>query len=535
MATASCQSQQTAKDPGLLRIQAASEQHSSPKKVIFLLVDSLMAQAIDRGVRQHELPAFQYLIEHGQYYKNMVSTFPTMSVSIDSSLLTGHYPDEHHLPGLTWYPQNGSKVIGYGSAPLEVLRRGTRQVLNDTLVELNGRHLNPGLPTIYDDLHQRGLTSGSVNALMYRGPKENNLRLPMPLSELGALPKSLTVKGPDFLTFGALANPLEGTLSLPDGPTDQMGFNDRYAVETAKHLIRTKQLPDFLLVYLPELDGKVHRGGPADLRGIRETDRLLQELLQAYGSYEQALRETIFIVAGDNGMSQVLPKDRNPVIELPKLLKRYNILPTGGTVKPETEVALGVNDTMAYVYSLKPKISLTELADVLQAEQRIDMIVWQENGWITCVKGGSKATLRFKPGGSLADDYRQTWTVEGDDQVLDLKRKAVDSSHTKLMYGKYPDPLRRLQGALNSHEGRFVIATAKPGYELAEAGSPTHPGGGAHGGLDQSTSLVPLIICGTNDKPEFLRIVDLKPFLLNLLNPGERRPDGGKVTPKPVH
>lgn len=93
------------------------------------------------------------------------------------------------------------------------------------------------------------------------------------------------------MTFGALSNPLAGKLSLPVGPADLMGFNDRYAVETVKYLIRTKQLPDFLYVYLPELDGKVHKHGPADLSGIRDTDRELRSMLEAFGSLEQALPE----------------------------------------------------------------------------------------------------------------------------------------------------------------------------------------------------------------------------------------------------
>lgn len=57
------------------RIQLQSIQGTGSKKVIYLMIDSLMAQAIDRGIERNELPAFQFLVEHGQYYKNMVSLF----------------------------------------------------------------------------------------------------------------------------------------------------------------------------------------------------------------------------------------------------------------------------------------------------------------------------------------------------------------------------------------------------------------------------------------------------------------------------
>src|SRR4051794_9390118 len=92
-----CQNTKT-KEHDLLQVK--STHVGNTKKVIFLMVDSLMYQAIDQGVSKQELPTFKFLIEHGQYYRNMVSSFPTMSVTIDSSLITGTYPDTHHVPGL---------------------------------------------------------------------------------------------------------------------------------------------------------------------------------------------------------------------------------------------------------------------------------------------------------------------------------------------------------------------------------------------------------------------------------------------------
>jgi predicted AlkP superfamily pyrophosphatase or phosphodiesterase len=88
----------TPKERDLLQIK--SDAGHPTKKVILICVDSLMAQAIDAGIKQHKLPTFKFLSEQGQYYKDVVSSFPTMSVTIDSSLLTGTFPDKHHVPGL---------------------------------------------------------------------------------------------------------------------------------------------------------------------------------------------------------------------------------------------------------------------------------------------------------------------------------------------------------------------------------------------------------------------------------------------------
>lgn len=473
-----CRATSNPKEADLLHIQSTNNTFNGKKKVIFVLVDSLMEQLIQRGIEHNELPVFQYLIQHGQYYPDMISSFPTMSISIDSTLLTGRYPDAHHVPGLTWYPHQGQKVIGYGSAPVEILRRGTKSVLTHALKDLNDQHLNPDVPTIYEDLKQLGFTSGSVNGLVYRGMTSHQIDLPQPLRGLVPLALPFQVKGPDFL-----------------------------------------------LIYLPDLDGKLHKHGLTDREGIKETDQRLSELLEAYESQAQAPNDTILIVAGDSGMSQVLPKEQQPVIDLPKLLQRYHVLPTGQTMNSSTEIALAVNDTMAYVYSLKPENSLKEIADVLRNDPRIDLITWQEDGWIHCVKAGDPAAMRFKAGGDWIDPYNQSWSVQGTEQILDLKRESIsERNQTRhITYGKYPDPLRRLQGALQSHEGRFLIVTAKPGYELAEAGAPTHSGGGAHGGLDASASLVPLIIYGTEKRPDFLRIVDLKAYLLDLLKSESRK------------
>jgi predicted AlkP superfamily pyrophosphatase or phosphodiesterase len=137
-----CQRQQSKlNEQDLLQVKSINGDHT--KKVIFLMIDSLMAQAIDQGIKQKELPTLQFLIEHGQYYKDMVTSFPTMSVTIDSSLLTGTYPDGHRVPGLIWYSSDEKKVINYGTGPMEVFKHGVDPVLVDALINLNGKHLNP--------------------------------------------------------------------------------------------------------------------------------------------------------------------------------------------------------------------------------------------------------------------------------------------------------------------------------------------------------------------------------------------------------
>ncbi|MCA0755881.1 alkaline phosphatase family protein [Paenibacillus sp. N4] len=504
-----------ARGPGeqdLLRIQSAGE--AGNKKVILIVVDSLMAQSIDRGIRQNRLPAFQFLIGRGQYYKEMVSSFPTMSVTIDSSLITGAYPDEHRVPGLTWYSMDDRRLINYGTGPMEVLHQGGGPVLSDALVHLNRSHLNGKLPTIYDELARRGFTSGSVNGLIYRGQTNHTLSIPGWMQAVSPLPDKIQVIGPDFLSLGVLSNPLEGAAHLPVGPFGRFGLNNSFAIETVSYLVRTKALPDFLYVYLPDLDQKLHRNGPSDMAGVEKTDRQLQNLLEAFGSPEQALNEAVFLIMGDSGMTPILPAAQQPEIDLPALLGPERVLSPGEKVSERTELVTAVNETMAYVYALKENQPLKNTAELLLTDPRIDFVAWKEKEWIRVIQASTLKQLKYKAGGGLKDSYNQAWTIEQDGTVLDLK---VNTAGGSVAYGDYPDALRRLSGALHSQNGEFLIVTAKPGYELADKSSPSHKGGGGHGAMYRMESLVPLIISETGHRPKYLRIVDLKAFLLDLV------------------
>ncbi|MBB6636505.1 alkaline phosphatase family protein [Cohnella thailandensis] len=501
----------------LVRIQSETAGKHS-KKIILLVVDSLMPKQIDEGVRRRELPAFRYLIEHGQYYKNMVSSFPTMSVSIDSALITGTYPNEHRVPGLIWYSWKDGEVVNYGTGPMEVARQGVRSTLINGIMRLNGSHLNPKLATLYEDLARRGQTTGSINGLLYRGLTSHRLDIPGWLRGTASLPKEVEVKGPDFLALGTLANPLEGIASLPDEISDRFGLSNAYSISALNYLIENGKLPDFLLVYLPDLDQKIHKKGTNDLDGIKKVDEQLDSVLTRLGSRNKGSDEVVLMIIGDSGMTDLLPADRNSVVRLPELLKDYRILKPGEEVTEETDIVLAVNETMAYLYKLNPNEKLESIAHKLTADSRVDFVAWKEGEWIRVLRDQTNRELAYKPGGEMRDRYEQKWTTQGELSVLDL---ATDEKGRKLEYGRYPDALMRLCGALNSHEGDFLILTAKPGYELADRSSPTHEGGGGHGSLGRQESLVPLILYGTDRKPRYLRIVDLKPFIVSLLTDGK--------------
>lgn len=112
------------------------------KPVIVILIDSLMDKPLQDAIQEGRAPAMQYLLHQGQYFPQVVSSFPTMSVTIDSTLLTGTYANQHHVPGLVWYSDQKKRMILYGNGAKEALKIDQLQVFLDAIYQLNQVHLN---------------------------------------------------------------------------------------------------------------------------------------------------------------------------------------------------------------------------------------------------------------------------------------------------------------------------------------------------------------------------------------------------------
>ncbi|MFD1426334.1 putative AlkP superfamily pyrophosphatase or phosphodiesterase [Kroppenstedtia sanguinis] len=495
---------------------------NTDRKVIWILVDSLMSPAIDQGVNNKELPALSYLIQQGIYNKEMVSSFPTMSVTVDSTLLTGTYPDQHRIPGLIWFDLKEKRLVNYGTGLHEIVSDGIQQTIEDAAIHLNNSHLSKETPTVYEELADRGIQSGSINGMIYRGRANHVLSFPSWMASPTPLPERLKGKGPDFLSLGAFSNPLQEKVPLSEGPAQEFGFNDDYAIETTRYLIQENRLPDFLFVYLPDLDKPIHKkgGGAAERQGLQKLDQNLQKLLDSFSSWEEALEKIIWVIAGDGGQTPIHPSDQNPVVRLDQLFQEYHVLQPGHPPDDQTELVLAVNERSAYVYSLKEEISLQTLADILKTDERIDLIAFPDKGdWIRVLNATTDQELLYRMGEDWTDSYEQAWDLKGDPAALDL---SLDQTKKCLSYGDFPDALARLSASLNSHAGRFLVVTTRPGYELADTSSPQHKGGAGHGSLHRIDSVAPIIIAGTDQKPRHWRIVDLKAFILDLMKSGPK-------------
>ncbi len=488
----------------------SSLQNHTSGGVIVLVIDSLMDKPLQDAIKNNKAPALNYLIEKGQYFPNVVSSFPTMSVTIDTSLLTGTYPDQHKIPGLVWYDKKNNNLISYGSAWQEILMLGVKNVLNNALYHLNNSHISPDVRTIHEELAQNGEQSASVNALVYRGSTSKQLRPPRLATFFKLLPHEIHIKGTSLFSFGSLSqlNPKNRYGHL----WQAYGLNDKFSTSEMIHLIKNGKLPKFTIAYFPVNDKDVHKKGPKTTVGIEKVDHEVQKLLNTYGSWDEALKENVWIVMGDSGQARI-GNDKHALIDLPLLLKNYRIPTLSKSVQHDDQIVLGLNERMAYVYLLDNHLDSTSIATLLKKDQRIGFVAWRKGEDIHVASSEYETVFSFRNGGQYIDQYGQSWSLEGETPILDI----TINEEKRIFYGNYPDPLARLLAVFRSHEGRFLVVDAKPGFEFVRSGSPNYKGGAAHGSLHADDSLVPMIVTGTNTRPEHLRIVDLKKWIMQLM------------------
>jgi predicted AlkP superfamily pyrophosphatase or phosphodiesterase len=485
------------------------------KKVVMLLVDSLMPTILEDAVRHNTVPALKFLIDRGRYWPNCVTVFPTMTASVDSSLLTGAYPDVHKVPGLIWYDPEERKIVNYINGWKCIFKLGLSHCTRNVLYRLNENHLSKQVSTIFEELAFRGRTSASINAMIHRGTKKHRVRLPFLVDLATGFRNRGDISGPDVMTLGAMVD-TEMNRKIPRrffGFRQVYGMNDRYAVNAVKCLLQSDNPPDFTLAYLPDNDHKVHRINPAHAEeALIQVDYQIQEILNVFNTWDNALHHCVFIIISDHGQTRI-GKTKEFNIDLDVLLQSFQVLQLGEDVRNQ-DLVVANNERMAYIYPLNPD-KQHEVISRLMSEARLDVIAWKENQGVWVQEGGSGRKMYFKPGGSVTDPYGSSWSITGEYRVLDLRL-----NKDTLEYGDYPDGLARLYGALYSQNLPMIVITARPRYEFKSRYYPMHLNGGSHGSLHKYDSLIPVIVAGT-DHPvkEPPRLVDMKSLIMDLFEP----------------
>src|SRR6059036_1274039 len=137
------------------------------KKLVLIVVDGMTPAAFERAVGGRA-PALALLAGHGAY-RRATSVFPSLTPVCLSSIATGAGPDVHRIPHLVWWHRGERRLVEYGSSFAAVRAAGTRQVLRDTIFNMNEEHLGRDAVTVYEALEDAGLTTAAVNITCYRG------------------------------------------------------------------------------------------------------------------------------------------------------------------------------------------------------------------------------------------------------------------------------------------------------------------------------------------------------------------------------
>lgn len=483
------------------------------KKIILVIIDSFHPGALQNCLDRGLVPAMSYLIKNGNYNPKCVSTFPTVTPTASSSIITGLPPSGHQVAGFVWFDRQEKRIINYGSSSAAIFKMGVARAVYDILYNLNHRHLSGEIKTVYEILEEAGYSTGAVNTYIFRSKSSKQARIPFLMRLLSNFSlRPLRCSGPGGFYLGRLCQPEElgGKLAALPGYIGRWGINDRYAGRVAAWLIGKGRQPDLMTVYFPDNDYYCHSHDPSKSEeSIIWADRQLARILDAFPSREKAVKENIFILAGDHSQSMV-SNEEGALVSLPDLFREHSQVGLGERPASEKDMAICPNGRMAQIYILNNGGNLrSKIVSRLLNDKRVDQVFSKDGERYNAASAGGE--MKFWRGGDYRDETGGRWGFEGDPGVL-----AIGSAGQKIKYGAYPDALHRVASFMDCSNAGDIVATAKPGFEFIGEGIPGHRGTGSHGSLHRDDSTVPLIISGIKgDLPHLSSITDMVPFIKN--------------------
>ena len=268
------------------------------KKIVLAVVDGLGPELLDRVLAAGRAPTIAALIDAGSRTDRCVSTFPSLTPVCLSALVTGEHPVGSHIPGMTWYHRGEGRFVEYGSSFAATLAEGTRQMVDDILVNLNLLHLSPRATTVFEALEDAGLVTAAVNLYVCRGRVRHQITRPAARRFARTIGIVDAVYGPRRYFLGDLF-----FSDLTGAPRNFGTGIDRHGGAVARWLV-TRDGFDFLFLYLYETDAAGHRGG--DVMGaVERADTGLALMVEAAGGLEQFLARYGVIVVADHSQSPV--------------------------------------------------------------------------------------------------------------------------------------------------------------------------------------------------------------------------------------
>lgn len=492
------------------------------RKLVLCVIDALDPAMLDQAMAQGWAPTLRTLAGRGDYVRECVAAFPSVTPVCAASIATGRWQEEHLIPGMNWYHREEERYVEYGSSFRSAQRFGIARQLTDTVYNLNGAHLSRDTPTVFETLDDLGVRTAGTTYLMYRGRHRHEPQRDTALTRLAAaMLMRRPVMGPRELfyadIFASRRTGCRSNLGMP-------GVRDQHSGCVGAHLVE-HDLFDFMLLSLPDNDWHSHRAGPeGQLESIARADEQLARVMEPAGGVARFLEEHAVIVMADHSQTPV-----DASVELQEQLADLDVLQPrarGGGARlgsapdePQASIAVCPSQRAAMVYVLGGRRRAALRSSVVRralAIEGVELALWTARHRAGAPVEGAIARagvgeLRFCPGDGAVDERGRSWSVEGELDVLE--GAAVRDG--RLCTPHHPNALERAWAALACPTSGDVLLSAAPGFEFADWGRQAHVGGGSHGSLRGEDSLGALIVCGVDvpQPPARWTICDVAPLI----------------------
>ncbi|MQB01220.1 MAG: hypothetical protein GEU78_13165 [Actinobacteria bacterium] len=485
------------------------------RRVVYIIIDGMSTEAFEQATSSGRAPALAFIKERGHYVRDSVAVFPTITPAATSSLVTGEVPARHGIPGMCWYDRQAARYVNYGQSPRAALIQGVKQVVRDYMHNLNQEHLSKDVSTIHESLDRLGLTTASINFMVFRGPHKQELRPGLFKRMLFRKPLPDYVYGPKEHYF---ADVLEGSadgvcrsMLSKRGLEERMKATDAWAACVTRDLLE-RRAADMILFYLHENDHMSHRNGPASqTENIIAEDEHVAYVLDAFDSWEQACDEVGFVITADHAQSPVSDEEEH-ILEPAEMLDDFKLLrPKRGKERMDgRDLAAAGNGRVGFFYLNQDRAKKLHrpVTDTLLSCDGIDQVMWRERDGYVVASDRGRVWFNQANYEGLVDERGNKWRYEGDLAAID---GIVEENQIRTP--EYPLAMWRIKSALDLDRIGDVVATTSLTYELRDLGGADHKGGGDHASLHVQDSMVPFV--STLDEPPFHpSTVDVAPHIV---------------------
>ncbi|MGD9853408.1 MAG: alkaline phosphatase family protein [Planctomycetaceae bacterium] len=248
--------------------------------VVLVSVDGLAASYLTD--RRAHMPHLRAIAAEGAAAEGMLTSFPSVTWPSHTSLVTGATPARHGVVGnRTWNRRTNALVTYIGDGTLT----------KDEAIRV---------PTLYDVVHQAGLSTASVIWPCSNGAK--TLDWIIPDSNQQDLHDRYTTPGfaDELAAAGIDISPLGAWGWNKDRSTER----DLVYTAVTKHLL-TKHKVNLILLHLITPDGVEHAYGPqtpAAYQAVAESDQRIGELWQTLQTPSLRGKSALFVVS-DHGFA----------------------------------------------------------------------------------------------------------------------------------------------------------------------------------------------------------------------------------------